>query len=220
MEKNKMIEETVVECIHRRRWNERTPNNRILTVSEKPDRMATQRGELKLALSFNDWFRVTTTEEIMTRKGDLKLRSSFNDRLSNVARWAGWAFGRCAKTMIFSMGTVYICDSFFGCKRFTHKRFSIGVDELFPCLMNSSVQCCCLIEASTKGWRVYLQDEHGSSTDAMNQVAKSVGLWVNKDGAANDLSDSGERFEMVLPKQLNLQEKLRKVPPHDDLDFF
>ncbi|GJR30320.1 putative pre-16S rRNA nuclease [Tanacetum coccineum] len=33
-------------------------------------------------------------------------------------------------------------------------------------------------------------------------------------------SESGERTEMVLPKQLDLQEKLRKGPPPEDLDFF
>lgn len=34
-------------------------------------------------------------------------------------------------------------------------------------------------------------------------------------------SESGEGTEMVLPKQLELQEKLRKGPPtDDDFDFF
>ena len=62
------------QIVCRRRWNERTPNNRLLAVSDIPDQMATRRGELNLALSFNDRFRFTTLEEIMTRRGEFEAK--------------------------------------------------------------------------------------------------------------------------------------------------
>ncbi|PWA87053.1 pre-16S rRNA nuclease, Ribonuclease H-like domain protein [Artemisia annua] len=86
------------------------------------------------------------------------------------------------------------------------------------------------VQAAERGWRVYLQDEHGSSTDAMNRM---INLGLSKLDRKQNLdayaavmvleryfSESGERSEMVLPKQLDLQEKLRKGPPPEDLDFF
>ncbi|KAI3764750.1 hypothetical protein L2E82_14764 [Cichorium intybus] len=85
------------------------------------------------------------------------------------------------------------------------------------------------IWAAERGWRVYLQDEHGTSTDAMNRM---INLGLNKSARKESLdayaammvleryfSESGEGVELVLPKQLELQEKLRKGPP-DDVDFF
>ncbi|CAH1424072.1 unnamed protein product [Lactuca virosa] len=89
------------------------------------------------------------------------------------------------------------------------------------------------IWAAERGWRVYLQDEHGTSTDAMNRM---INLGLNKADRKQSLdayaammvleryfSELGERVELVLPKQLELQEKLRKGPPSesdDDVDFF
>ncbi|CAI9279418.1 unnamed protein product [Lactuca saligna] len=89
------------------------------------------------------------------------------------------------------------------------------------------------IWAAERGWRVYLQDEHGTSTDAMNRM---INLGLNKSDRKQSLdayaammvleryfSESGERVELVLPKQLELQEKLRKGPQSesdDDVDFF
>ncbi|MFS8026802.1 putative pre-16S rRNA nuclease, yqgF/RNase H-like domain, ribonuclease H-like superfamily [Helianthus anomalus] len=82
------------------------------------------------------------------------------------------------------------------------------------------------------GWRVYLQDEHGTSTDAMNRMI-NMGLSKTARKQSHDayaammvleryFSEHGKGTEMVLPKQLDLQEKLRKGPSSDsdDLDFF
>ncbi|XP_076913827.1 uncharacterized protein LOC143584425 isoform X2 [Bidens hawaiensis] len=86
------------------------------------------------------------------------------------------------------------------------------------------------IRAAERGWRVYLQDEHGTSTDAMNHM---INMGLSKSARKQSLdayaammvleryfSDHGKGTEMVLPKQLDLQEKIRKGPPLDDVDFF
>ncbi|KAJ0682465.1 putative pre-16S rRNA nuclease, yqgF/RNase H-like domain, ribonuclease H-like superfamily [Helianthus annuus] len=88
------------------------------------------------------------------------------------------------------------------------------------------------IRAAERGWRVYLQDEHGTSTDAMNRMI-NMGLSKSARKQSHDayaammvleryFSEHGKGTEMVLPKQLDLQEKLRKGPSSDsdDLDFF
>nr|XP_043625290.1 putative pre-16S rRNA nuclease [Erigeron canadensis] len=85
------------------------------------------------------------------------------------------------------------------------------------------------IRAAERGWRVYLQDEHGTSTDAMNRM---INLGLSKSARRESLdsyaammvleryfSESGQGTEIVLPKQLDLQEKLRKGPPSDEFDF-
>ncbi|KAK1424946.1 hypothetical protein QVD17_20287 [Tagetes erecta] len=85
------------------------------------------------------------------------------------------------------------------------------------------------VRAAERGWRVYLQDEHGTSTDALNRM---IDMGLSKSARKQSLdayaammvleryfSEDGKGTEMVLPKQLDLQEKLRKGPPSDDLDF-
>lgn len=81
------------------------------------------------------------------------------------------------------------------------------------------------IRAAERGWRVYLQDEHGTSSDAMNRM---INMGLSKSARKESIdayaammvleryfSESGQGTEMVLPKQLDLQEKLRKGPPSD-----
>ncbi|KAH1073432.1 hypothetical protein J1N35_025760 [Gossypium stocksii] len=81
------------------------------------------------------------------------------------------------------------------------------------------------VRAAERGWRVYLQDEHGTSSEAAYRM---INLGLNK-SARQKTSDayaavilleryfamSGEDIEIVLPKQINLQEKLRKGTPLD-----
>ncbi|XP_040938662.1 putative pre-16S rRNA nuclease isoform X4 [Gossypium hirsutum] len=76
------------------------------------------------------------------------------------------------------------------------------------------------VRAAERGWRVYLQDEHGTSSEAAYRM---INLGLNK-SARQKTSDayaavilleryfaiSGEDIEIVLPKQIDLQEKLRK----------
>ncbi|XP_004506483.1 uncharacterized protein [Cicer arietinum] len=85
------------------------------------------------------------------------------------------------------------------------------------------------IRAAERGWRVYLQDEHGTTTDAINRM---VNMGLSKSTQQKKLdayaammvleryfSTSGQKTELVLPKSLELQGKLRRGPPKDD-DFF
>ncbi|GAB4861926.1 hypothetical protein Ancab_037181 [Ancistrocladus abbreviatus] len=84
--------------------------------------------------------------------------------------------------------------------------------------------------AAEKGWRVYLQDEYGTSTEAMDRMI-SMGLSKSARQGRVDayaammvleryFSMSGKATELVLPKQLELQEKIRKGPLKDaDLTF-
>ncbi|XP_057435813.1 uncharacterized protein LOC130728373 isoform X1 [Lotus japonicus] len=85
------------------------------------------------------------------------------------------------------------------------------------------------IRAAERGWRVYLQDEHGTTTEAVNRM---VNMGLSKSSQQRKLdayaammvleryfSTSGKDAEFVLPKNLELQGKLRKGPPEDD-DFF
>ncbi|CAL5211137.1 unnamed protein product [Lathyrus oleraceus] len=85
------------------------------------------------------------------------------------------------------------------------------------------------VRAAERGWRVYLQDEHGTTTDA---IVRMVDMGLSKSNRQKKLdayaavmlleryfSTSGEKTELVLPKNLELQEKLRKGPPKDD-DFY
>ncbi|XP_057495789.1 uncharacterized protein LOC130780796 isoform X1 [Actinidia eriantha] len=84
------------------------------------------------------------------------------------------------------------------------------------------------VRAAERGWRVYLQDEHGTSTEAMS-VMIDKGLSKSARQGKIDayaavmvleryFSLSGLGIELVLPKQLELQEKLRVGPPRD-MDF-
>ncbi|KAI6694125.1 hypothetical protein NL676_021835 [Syzygium grande] len=100
--------------------------------------------------------------------------------------------------------------------------------------------------AAERGWRVYLQDEHGTSAEAtchMINMHLSDYIHINDDlhslgercpavRSAKKKADayaammvleryyslSGEQAELVLPKSLDLQEKLRRAPSEDS-DF-
>ncbi|KAL1802795.1 hypothetical protein ACET3Z_031442 [Daucus carota] len=85
------------------------------------------------------------------------------------------------------------------------------------------------VRAAERGWRVYLQDENGTSADAMDLM---IDIGLSKTARQDSIdayaammvleryfSLSGEGIELVLPKQLELQEKLRKGPTLDS-DFF
>ncbi|KAI8022311.1 hypothetical protein LOK49_LG03G02551, partial [Camellia lanceoleosa] len=77
----------------------------------------------------------------------------------------------------------------------------------------------------SQGWRVYLQDEHGTSIEAMNLmidrgISKSarqgrIDAYTAMMMLERYFSLSGHEIELVLPKQLELQEKLRIGPPTD-----
>ncbi|KAJ4826893.1 hypothetical protein Tsubulata_044192 [Turnera subulata] len=81
------------------------------------------------------------------------------------------------------------------------------------------------VRAAERGWRVYLQDEHGTSTEASDRMI-DMGLSKSTRQKKQDayaavmvleryFSSSGESTELVLPKELDLQDKLRKGPPKD-----
>ncbi|XP_010919560.1 uncharacterized protein [Elaeis guineensis] len=76
------------------------------------------------------------------------------------------------------------------------------------------------VRAAERGWRVYLQDEHGTSIDALDFMI-DVGLTRSARQGKIDaysammvleryFSMSGCGAELVVPKQLELQEMLRK----------
>ncbi|XP_042004479.1 uncharacterized protein LOC121753293 isoform X2 [Salvia splendens] len=80
-----------------------------------------------------------------------------------------------------------------------------------------------------RGWRVYLQDEHGTSSEALeHMIAKGVSKSA-RDGKLDAyaamkvleryFSEEGNGIEVVVPKQLELQNKLREGPPKD-VDFY
>ncbi|OMP00683.1 Resolvase, holliday junction-type, YqgF-like protein [Corchorus olitorius] len=85
------------------------------------------------------------------------------------------------------------------------------------------------VRAAERGWRVYLQDEHGTSTEASDRM---INLGIGK-SARQKSSDayaavilleryfamSGKDIEIVLPKQMDLQEKLRRGST-PDIDFY
>ncbi|KAL6565890.1 hypothetical protein OROHE_004945 [Orobanche hederae] len=85
------------------------------------------------------------------------------------------------------------------------------------------------VRAAERGWRVYLQDEHGTSADALcHMIAKGIGKSDRRrsiDAYAATMvleryfSNIGEGIELVIPKQVELQNKLRKGPLKD-VDFF
>ncbi|KAL9228850.1 hypothetical protein vseg_004385 [Gypsophila vaccaria] len=86
------------------------------------------------------------------------------------------------------------------------------------------------VRAAERGWRIYLQDEHGTSVDAMHRM---INMGVSK-SARHDQIDAyaammvleryfsvfGEGTELVWPRQLELQEKIRNGPPQEDDDGF
>ncbi|KAL5798864.1 hypothetical protein ACOSQ2_003684 [Xanthoceras sorbifolium] len=85
------------------------------------------------------------------------------------------------------------------------------------------------IRAAERGWRVYLQDEHGTSAEAADRMIY-MGLSKSARQTRTDayaavivleryFSTSGQATEIVFPKQMELQEKLRKGAGKD-IDFF
>ncbi|KAM1019078.1 hypothetical protein ACFX13_041219 [Malus domestica] len=85
------------------------------------------------------------------------------------------------------------------------------------------------VSAAQRGWRVYLQDENGTSMEAMDRMI-NVGLDKSDRQSQIDayaammvleryFSMSGEGAELVLPRNLDLQDKLRRGLPKDT-DFF
>lgn len=77
------------------------------------------------------------------------------------------------------------------------------------------------VRAAERGWRVYLQDEYGTSTEALGHMI-DMGLKKSARQGRIDayaavmvleryFSLSGEEVELVLPKQLDLQFKLREA---------
>ncbi|KAM3357497.1 hypothetical protein BC332_03148 [Capsicum chinense] len=75
------------------------------------------------------------------------------------------------------------------------------------------------VRAAERGWRVYLQEEYGTTIEAMSDmVDRGLGKSAREGkqdayAAAKVLEryflESGQRIELVLPKQLELQEKLK-----------
>ncbi|XP_027336350.1 uncharacterized protein LOC113850154 [Abrus precatorius] len=83
--------------------------------------------------------------------------------------------------------------------------------------------------AAERGWRVYLQDEHGTTTEAVDRMI-NMGLGKSSQQKKLDayaammvleryFSTSGQGTELVLPKNQELQAKLQRGPPKD-VDFF
>ncbi|XP_065855521.1 uncharacterized protein [Euphorbia lathyris] len=84
------------------------------------------------------------------------------------------------------------------------------------------------VRAAERGWRVYLQDEHGTTEDASYRMInmglgkgtreKKIDAYAAVMVLERYFGTSGEGVELVLPKQLHLQDLLRKGPPQD-IDF-
>ncbi|KAL5571605.1 hypothetical protein UlMin_021202 [Ulmus minor] len=85
------------------------------------------------------------------------------------------------------------------------------------------------VRAAQRGWRVYLLDEHGTTQEAVDRMIY-MGLSESARQNSSDayaavmvleryFSLSGEGTELVLPKSMDLQEKLRRGPAKD-IDFF
>ncbi|XP_020585206.1 uncharacterized protein LOC110027912 isoform X2 [Phalaenopsis equestris] len=100
------------------------------------------------------------------------------------------------------------------------------------------------VQAAERGWRVYLQDEYGTTLDALDYMIERFNAQLSfksfvkrrlKRSARQEridaysalmlleryFSTSGTEAELVLPKQLHLQEKLKRdsnceIGPHKD----
>ncbi|GER46468.1 hydrolase [Striga asiatica] len=85
------------------------------------------------------------------------------------------------------------------------------------------------VRAAERGWRVYLQDEHGTSAEALSHmidegVGKSarhrmIDAYAAMKVLERYFSSSGKGVILVVPKQVELQNQLRIGPPKD-VDFF
>ncbi|CAN0880574.1 Putative pre-16S rRNA nuclease [Linum grandiflorum] len=79
--------------------------------------------------------------------------------------------------------------------------------------------------AAERGWRVYLQDEHGTTADAtcrgltMDARQKKLDAYAAVMVLERYFSVAGDGTELVVPKQMDLQDKLRNGPPKD-ADFY
>ncbi|XP_024632060.1 putative pre-16S rRNA nuclease isoform X4 [Medicago truncatula] len=81
------------------------------------------------------------------------------------------------------------------------------------------------IRAAERGWRVYLHDEYGTTNAAIDRM---INMGVNRSQQKKQdayaavmlleryFSTSGQKTELVVPKNLELQGKLRSGPPRDD----
>ncbi|XP_020239728.1 uncharacterized protein LOC109818616 isoform X1 [Cajanus cajan] len=81
------------------------------------------------------------------------------------------------------------------------------------------------VRAAERGWRVYLQDERGTTKEAVDRM---INMGLSKSSQQKKLdayaammvlekyfSSSGQGIELVLPKNLELQAKLQRGPPKD-----
>ncbi|XP_068651042.1 uncharacterized protein [Aristolochia californica] len=85
------------------------------------------------------------------------------------------------------------------------------------------------VRAAERGWRVYLQDEHGTSTEALHFMIdvglkrtarqKKIDAYAAMMVLERYFATSGSGAELVFPKDSALQEKLRQGYSKD-LDFF
>ncbi|CAI9103613.1 OLC1v1002130C1 [Oldenlandia corymbosa var. corymbosa] len=76
------------------------------------------------------------------------------------------------------------------------------------------------IRAAERGWRVYLQNEHGTSTEALHKMIDEGLNSADRHGRLDAyaaamlleryFTQSGGGVELVFPKQLDLQVKLRQ----------
>ncbi|KAL0905384.1 hypothetical protein M5K25_023800 [Dendrobium thyrsiflorum] len=85
------------------------------------------------------------------------------------------------------------------------------------------------VQAAERGWRVYLQNEYGTSVEALDLMIERRLKRSVRQGRIDAysalmlleryFSTSGSEAELVLPKQLDLQEKLRRGSYEDNLEF-
>ncbi|CAA6666787.1 unnamed protein product [Spirodela intermedia] len=84
------------------------------------------------------------------------------------------------------------------------------------------------VRAAESGWRVFLQDEHGTSVEALDYMIDTGLKRSARQGKIDSyaavmvleryFSAQGHEAELVLPKQLELQDRLRRGPCQDE-DF-
>ncbi|CAF2115741.1 unnamed protein product, partial [Brassica napus] len=81
------------------------------------------------------------------------------------------------------------------------------------------------VQAAERGWRVYVLDEHGTSSDASDRMIV-MGLGKSERQSREDayaavilleryFSTQGLGAEIILPKSLDLQEKIKNSAPKD-----
>ncbi|KAJ8573335.1 hypothetical protein K7X08_009846 [Anisodus acutangulus] len=85
------------------------------------------------------------------------------------------------------------------------------------------------VRAAERGWRVYLQEEYGTTIEAMSYMVDRGLRKSAREGKQDAYAaamvleryflESDRRIELVLPKQLDLQERLKKGCSKD-ADYF